>query len=200
MNFGALKQQVIRRLGRDDYAEAPLGDYINLAGERVSRSVRIPALEVATTTLVNAEGAIVLPGNIEFLRYVYDDELQLQPMTPDAFRRKVQTTGEPTHYIQVGQKLYLAPIPEAGRVIGITYFRADTPMVDDGDENILARAASDALIYGALYEAAVDFGDDKRAGLFSMEYDKRVSELTYRASEFYSALGPIYQSSYHQEL
>jgi hypothetical protein len=200
MNLGQLRAQVIRRLGRDDHAEAPIDSYINLAGERVSRSVRIPALEVATTATVNAEGAIVLPGNIEFLRYLYDDELQLQPMTPDAFRRKVQTTGEPTHYIQVGQKCYLAPVPEEGRVIGITYFRADTEMVEDGDENVLARSASDALIYGALYEAAVDFGDDKRAGLFSAEYDKRISELTYRASEFYSALGPIYQSSYHTEL
>jgi hypothetical protein len=73
-------------------------------------------------------------------------------------------------------------------------------MVEDGDENVLARAASDAMIYGALYEAAVDFGDDKRAGLFSQEYDKRIAELTYRASEFYSSLGPIYQSSYHTEL
>lgn len=196
MNLGALKNAVARRLGRDDANDAPLGDYINSGVDRISRLVKFPVLERTATPTVTSGGFVIMPPDTGFIRLVYtNDGRELETTSQPLFLQYQKRQGDPAYFLQVGARLYLAPVPPEGYQIGLTYWGFDRVMVLDSDENDLARVCPDALIYAALREAAVDFDDD-RASLFEAEFQTRKGEVEQQAADFYASLQPQAQRSY----
>lgn len=202
-NLGQLVTSVEKLLGRDDGLEAPLSEYINTAAVRLSRSIRVPPLETPATVAVTG-GYFAIPADLTFVKSVYPALTtyateQLEPLPLAEFRRWQRLTGDPVYYNQVGGRIYVAPVPPDATVLGLVYWRTDTTMVNPGDTCALANFGADALIYGALYEAAIYF-DDERADRFEAEFQKRKSEVETASADFYASLAPAYQRSYLAEI
>lgn len=199
MNLAQLKNAVARRLGRDDAFDAPLADYLNAGVDRISRLVKFPVLERSVHVASTSGGFVRMPSDTGFIRLVYrDDGFEVKTTSQPEFLRYQQLQGTPEFFLQVGARLYLAPVPPEGYEVGITYWGFDQVMALDTDECALARVCPDALIYAALYEAAIDF-DDERADRFEAEFQKRKEEVEQQAADFYASLQPQAQRSYLAE-
>lgn len=198
-----LTTRVAQLLGRDDASDAPLAEFINTAADRISRSIRVPSLETPTTVTITS-GYFTIPSDLTFVKLVYPALTtyateQLEPVPLSEFRRWQRLTGDPVYYNQVGGRIYVAPVPPDNTQLGLVYWRTDASMANPGDTCALSAFGADALVYGALYEAAIHF-DDERADRFEAEYQKRKSEVETASADFYASLAPAYQRSYLAEI
>lgn len=89
--------------------------------------------------------------------------------------------GLPDHFTRVGADILLYPEPSSG-VVTLNYYRTFDTMSADNDENILAKIASDLIIYGALVYAG-DYFLDERAQLYEGKYQQFFMEIQEQATD-----------------
>lgn len=90
-------------------------------------------------------------------------------------RQAQEISGNPTWYTVFGQKLYVYPVPGAGSIINLWYYRMVEPVSQiNFYENEFATYHPDALLYGALIAAEPYLSEDERLAIWKTQYDNIV--------------------------
>jgi len=184
MNKGSLRTHFKALLNRSDITDALADTFIEQGEARIQRSLRIPAMEKRYNYTVTAATPYILVPNdfLEAISIYYDNhELERLPMSEMFTRKKTGETGAPHFFAREGGSFLLSPEPSSGTVT-VTYYAQFPAMTADTDENILAKIASDLIIYSALTYAA-DYFLDERAALYEQKYIQFMTEIQEQAND-----------------
>lgn len=184
MNLGVLRTHFKNLLNRSDITNSLADTFIDQSITRITRSLRVPAMEAQVSYSISASTTkIVLPNDfLEAIDLYYDSTLLTRlPMREMLNLKKSDQAGSPLYFSREQGNLLLYPSPTTGTVF-LNYYAQFAQMTLDSDENILAKIASDLIIYGALVYAA-DYYLDERAGVFGEKYLRFMLELQEQAND-----------------
>jgi hypothetical protein len=184
--FSGLKTSVADWLDRTDLT-TNIPDFITLAESRISRDLRIRAMEVRSTATTTTDNRYInLPSGYLQMRNI---QLNTNPITPLEFISLEMldrlyggsSTGKPTAYSIVGDEIQLAPIPDSGYTIEMAYYKKFTPLGDGTSGTItthwLTENAPDVLLYATLLEAEPFLQNDERIKVWLGAYNQSISKL-----------------------
>lgn len=184
MNKGSLRTHFKAVLNRSDITDTLADTFIDQGEARIQRSLRIPSMEKRYNyTVVDSTPYILVPNDfLEAISISYDNQaLERLPMSEMLIQKKTGKVGSPTFFAREGGSFLLSPEPSSGTV-SVTYYSQFTNMDADSDENILAKIASDLIIYAALTYAA-DYFLDERSALYEQKYSQFMTELQEQAND-----------------
>jgi len=184
MNYGDIKSHFNDLLNRSDITTALTTRFLDQGIARIQRQLRTPMNEkVRNYSITSQTASVTVPNDfIELVSLYYDDrELRRLPMS--AFRPMVSSAyeGKPIYFTRQQADLLLHPQPASGTLTMIYYGEFDA-MSADSDENILAKAAPDLVVYGGLTFAA-DFYLDNRAEVFEQKFNQFLGEVQEQAND-----------------
>ena len=184
MNYGSIRSHFKALLNRSDITDALADTFLDQGIARIQRSLRIPAMEKRYNYTVAAFTPHVLVPNdfLEVISISHDNhELERLPMSEMLDRKKTGESGDPHFFTREGGRFLLSPEPTSGTVT-VYYYGQFAEMTDDNSENILAKVASDLIIYSALTYAA-DYYLDERAALYEQKYVQFLTEIQEQAND-----------------
>jgi hypothetical protein len=184
--YEGLKTSIADWLDRGDLT-SNIPDFITLAEARISRDLRIRAMEVrSTATTTSGNKYISLPGGYLQMRNI---QLNTNPTTPLEFISLEMldrlygsdTTGKPKAYSIVGDEIQLAPIPDSEYTIEMAYYKKFTTLGDGTEGTVsfiwLNTNAPDILLYASLLEAEPFLQNDQRIPVWLSAYNQGISKL-----------------------
>ena len=185
-NYTELKAAIADWLDRSDLT-ARIPDFIALAEARVSRELRIRAMEVRSTMTATVNKRYFnLPNNYLQMRNFQLNTNPVTPLeyiTPEMLDRLYgsNTTGKPRAYSLIGDEIQLAPIPDSTYTIEMAYYEKFSPLGDGTGgtvtSNWLTSNAPDVLLYGALIEAEPFIKNDERIQLWMTAYKESIDKI-----------------------
>jgi len=184
MNLGSIKAHFKNLLNRSDVTDELVTTFIDQGITRIQRTLRVPSMEKKHIYSFSSEASqIALPTDFLEAIDVYYDHTALKrvPMTEMAARKEGNETGIPSYFSREQGVLLLYPHPSSGSLT-LNYYATFTDMVNDSDESILAKTASDLILYSALTYAA-DYYLDERSPVFSQKFVEFMSEIQEQAYE-----------------
>ena len=184
MNYGDLKSHFNDLLNRSDITSALTTRFIEQGIARIQRQLRTPMSEKVLEIAVNTStSSITLPADFLEIISLYHGAYELERVPMRRFRElnADNYAGTPRYFARQAEKLLLYPQPSDGTLV--LYYHAEFPsMVLDSDENVLARAASDLIVYAALTYAS-DYYLDERAELFEQKFVQFMTEIQEQAND-----------------
>jgi hypothetical protein len=138
---------------------------------------------VLEVSITGATPSLTLPADFLEIISLYHSQFELERVSMRRFRELNDNnyTGKPNYFSRQAEKLLLYPQPSDGTLV--LYYHGEFPsMTLDTDENVLARAASDLIIYAALTYAS-DYYLDERAELFEQKYNQFLAEIQEQAND-----------------
>jgi hypothetical protein len=184
MNYGDLKQNFQDVLNRNDITSALTTRFIDQGIARIQRQLRTPMSEkVLEVSITSATTSLTLPADFLEIISLYHGKYELERVSMRRFRELNDNTytGKPLYFARQAEKLLLYPQPADGTLV--LYYHAEFPsMTQDTDENVLARAASDLIVYSALTYAADHFLD-QRSELFEQKFNQFLAEIQEQAND-----------------
>lgn len=192
MNYGDIKTHFKDVLNRSDITDAQAVRFITDGIGRIERQLRTPMNEkVKNYTLTVQTSSITLPADFIETVSLYHSDREIRRVPMGQFRALVNNTyaGKPDVYTRLQQDILLHPQPSDGTITLYYYGSFDT-MSADSDENILAAAAPDLIIYAALTYAS-DFYIDERTDQFEAKYQRFLTEVQEQANDQEMAGGTL---------
>lgn len=184
MNYGDIKTHFKDILNRADITDAQTERFLDQGITRIQRQLRTPASErTLETTITSQTATLTLPADFIELISLYHSTNELTRIPMSRYRELSGDVyaGKPLYFARQGAKLYLYPEPSDGTLV--MYYHAEfDPMTNDSDENILAKMASDLIIYAGLTYAS-DFFMDERSTTFEARYQQFLLELQEQAND-----------------
>jgi len=184
MNYGDIKTHFKDILNRSDITDAQTERFLDQGITRIQRQLRTPASErTLETTITSQTATLTLPADFIELISLYHSTNELTRIPMSRYRELSGDVyaGKPLYFARQGEKLYLYPEPSDGKMV--MYYHAEfNPMTADSDENILAKMASDLIIYAGLTYAS-DFFMDERTSTFEARYQQFLLELQEQAND-----------------
>lgn len=185
--YTELKAAVASWLNRDDLT-ALIPDFITLAEERASRTLRVRQMEAELTATAIADGYIALPDTavgVKTIWIVGDDDYSLQAENYE-FIISHDTGGDATHWALAVDRIYFNG---SGTVEGLLYL-AIPALSGSNPANWLLTLAPSAYLFGALSEACLYVQDLAAAKLWASRFDFALQEIA--ASDMRDRLsGPL---------
>tara|TARA_Y100001951_G_scaffold20103_1_gene15113 strand:- start:377 stop:991 length:615 start_codon:yes stop_codon:yes gene_type:complete len=184
MNFGTLKSHFNDLLNRSDITTTLTGRFIDQGIARIQRQLRTPMNEkVRNYTVTSSTASITVPNDYLELISLYFQDRELRRLPMSRMRPLVNNAhdGSPQYFTRQQADLLLHPKPTSGTLTLIYYGEFDT-MSADSDENILAKAAPDLILYSALTFAA-DYYLDTRADVFEGKFNQFLTEVQEQAND-----------------
>lgn len=182
-SYADLQTTIAGYLARSDLT-TQIPDFIRLAELRLRRDLRIRQMlkSVTTSTVANDE-TVELPSDFLEVRdfvVVGNPVRPLNYYSPSAFNRNTRTweIGKPVDYTVLANDFQLAPVPDAVYTLKMFYFAAPTFLSDTNTSNAFLANTPDALLYGALLEAAPYLMDDARINTWGTMFDRAMSSIT----------------------
>lgn len=182
-SYADLQTTIAGYLARSDLT-TQIPDFIRLAELRLRRDLRIRQMlkSVTTSTVANDE-TVELPSDFLEVRdfvVVGNPVRPLNYYSPSAFNRNTRTweIGKPVDYTVLANDFQLAPVPDAVYTLKMFYFAAPTFLSDSNTSNAFLANTPDALLYGALLEAAPYLMDDARINTWGTMFDRAMSSIT----------------------
>ncbi len=166
MSYEGLKAAIADYLGRDDLADR-IPYFIRMAELRMQREVRSRVMERTATTLIEAgTNVLKLPNRrvegdwkvfLEMRDLVWADRSgkvsNLHYIPPDEYRLHAERQGQPGLYTIIGEKLYLAPVPDRDGELRIAYYGEIEPLGREQVNNPMLVVAPDLYLYASLLES-----------------------------------------------
>jgi len=184
--FSGLKTSVADWLDRSDLT-TNIPDFITLAEARISRDLRIRAMEIRSTATTTADSRYIsLPLGYLQMRNI---QLNTNPITPLEFislemldrMYGSNTSGKPVAYSIVGDEIQLAPIPDSEYTIEMAYYKKFTTLGDGTEGTLtthwLTENAPDVLLYASLLEAEPFLQNDERIPIWLTAYSNAISKI-----------------------
>jgi hypothetical protein len=182
-SYSELKTTIAGYLARTDLT-TQIPDFIRLAELRLRRDLRIRQMlkSVTTSTVANDE-TVELPSDFLEVRdfvVVGNPVRPLNYYSPSAFNRNTRTweIGKPVDYTVLANDFQLAPIPDTVYTLKMFYFAAPVFLSDSNTSNAFLANTPDALLYGALLEAAPYLMDDARINTWGTMFDRAMASIT----------------------
>lgn len=182
-SYSELKTTIAGYLARTDLT-TQIPDFIRLAELRLRRDLRIrQMLKSVTTATVASDSTVELPSDFLEVRdfvVVGNPVRPLNYYSPSAFNRNTRTweIGKPVDYTVLANDFQLAPIPDSVYTLKMFYFAAPVFLSDSNSSNAFLANTPDALLYGALLEAAPYLMDDARINTWGTMFDRAMSSIT----------------------
>jgi hypothetical protein len=182
-SYSELQTTIAGYLARTDLT-TQIPDFIRLAELRLRRDLRIRQMlkSVTTSTVANDE-TVELPSDFLEVRdfvVVGNPVRPLNYYSPSAFNRNTRTweIGKPVDYTVLANDFQLAPIPDTVYTLKMFYFAAPVFLSDSNTSNAFLANTPDALLYGALLEAAPYLMDDARINTWGTMFDRAMASIT----------------------
>lgn len=181
-NYSSLKTAVADWLGRTDLT-SQIPTFISLAEIRLARQVRIRQMLVsATASTTGGDNTVGLPSDFLEMRDLYIVGTPRYPLSyrsPSVISRdsRAHESEKPVFYTLLGNEIELAPIPNTTYTLNMLYYAKPTPLSDSVSSNAFMANCPDALLYGALLEAAPYLMDDARLGVWSQLFQNSLDSL-----------------------
>lgn len=180
-SYAELKTAIQTWLGRPGDTSLALADFVALCEARVSRDLRVRAMEERVTALVSTEYVALPAGFLEMRNF----QLNTNPVTALSLMSPEQIdatyagsqSGQPKVYAIIGNEIQLAPAPDTEYTAEMTYWKRFTPLSDAAPTNWLLENAPDVYLFGALAESAPFIGEDQRYALWDAKYKEGISRL-----------------------
>lgn len=182
-SYSDLQTAIAGYLARSDLT-TQIPDFIRLAETRLRRDLRIrQMLKSVTTETVAADSTVELPSDFLEVRdfvVVGNPVVPLNYYSPSAFNRNTRSweSGKPKDYTVLATDFQLAPIPDSNYTVKMFYFAAPTFLSDSNTSNAFLANTPDALLYGALLEAAPYLMDDARINTWGTMFDRAMASIT----------------------
>ena len=182
-SYADLQTSIAGYLARSDLT-SQIPDFIRLSELRLRRDLRIrQMLKSVTTATVAADNTVELPSDFLEVRDLFIVGNPVQPLTyysPSAFNRNARTweVGKPRDYTVLANDFQLAPIPDTVYTVQMLYFAAPAFLSDTNTSNVFLANTPDALLYGALLEAAPWLMDDARLNTWGSLFDRAMASIT----------------------
>ena len=182
-SYSDLQTTIAGYLARSDLT-TQIPDFIRLAETRLRRDLRIrQMLKSVTTQTVAADSTVELPSDFLEVRdfvVVGSPVVPLNYYSPSAFNRNTRSweSGKPKDYTVLATDFQLAPIPDSNYTVKMFYFAAPTFLSDSNTSNAFLANTPDALLYGALLEAAPYLMDDARINTWGTMFDRAMASIT----------------------
>jgi hypothetical protein len=182
-SYSDLQTTIAGYLARSDLT-TQIPDFIRLAETRLRRDLRIrQMLKSVTTETVAADSTVELPSDFLEVRdfvVVGNPVVPLNYYSPSAFNRNTRSweSGKPKDYTVLATDFQLAPIPDSNYTVKMFYFAAPTFLSDSNTSNAFLANTPDALLYGALLEAAPYLMDDARINTWGTMFDRAMASIT----------------------
>lgn len=184
MNYGDLKSHFNDLLNRSDITSSLTTRFIDQGISRIQRQLRTPMNEkVRNYTITSTTASVTVPNDfIELITLYYDDrELRRLPMSNFRPLAANAHEGKPEYFTRQQAELLLHPQPTSGTLTMVYYGEFDA-MTADSDENILAKAAPDLILYSALTFAS-DYYLDNRSEVFEGKFNQFLTEVQEQAND-----------------
>jgi len=164
--------------GRSD-VPAQAENFIALAEAHFNLELRCREM-VDVVDLTPVAGVVTLPADFEGLRRVVEKSIPrrvLDYVSPDAADEQYDAdlTGYPYSFTIIGGSLHT--YPQATSDIELTYFKAITPLVDDGDTNWLLTKYPNIYLEAAQLEAYRFFKMDQDLNLSATRVFNMIERL-----------------------
>lgn len=182
-SYSDLQTSIAGYLARTDLT-TQIPDFIRLAETRLRRDLRIrQMLKSVTTATVAADSTVELPSDFLEVRDFVVVGNPIQPLSyfsPSAFNRNTRTwqIGKPNSYTVLANDFQLSPIPDSVYTVQLFYFSAPAFLSDSNTSNVFLANTPDALLYGALLEAAPYLMDDARINTWGTMFDRAMASIT----------------------
>jgi len=184
--YTELKTAIADWLDRSDLTDR-IPDFIALAEARISRDLRIRAMEVRSTMTTTASKRYFnLPGGYLQMRNIQlntDPIAALEYITPEMLDRLYggSSTGQPRAYTLIGDEIQLAPVPDSAYTLEMAFYEKFTALGDGTSgtvtNNWLTNNAPDVLLYGALLEAEPFIKNDERIPVWLNAYKEAIDKI-----------------------
>jgi len=181
--YSDLKTAIANYLARTDLTDQ-IPDFIRFAEIRLRRELRIrQMLKTVTTSTTGGDSTVELPSDFLEVRDFVVVGNPVQPLnyfSPSAFNRNTRTweIGKPNSYTVLANDFQLSPVPDAVYTVQLFYFAAPTFLSDSNTSNVFLANTPDALLYGALLEAAPYLMDDARINTWGTMFDRAMASIT----------------------
>lgn len=183
MTLADLRKDFLALLNRRDVTPTQINAWIQQASQRAQRLLRVPAGETVIPFIVgDTFDALTIPGDFLKLISLYAGPNEITRTDEATVRRLAEHTGCPRYFARSGGTLVIAPRPNVGEVITLTYLANAPDLIADTDSNWVSEIAPDVIINGAM-RLALMFFSDARADMYEAEFVKAVADLNNMALE-----------------
>lgn len=176
-DYASLKTEVATYLHRDDLT-ATIPTFIANCEHRIARALRVSQLLTTSNVTVSAGASTgTLPtGFLEMANVKISTGAELQYVPPDRIDKAVNDTT-PWVYTLLGSTVVVGGTWTAGGTLACTYWKKETALSDGNSTNWYVTNAPDALLFGALWEAAPFLNNDSRVPIWQDFFRSAVDSL-----------------------
>jgi hypothetical protein len=181
-SFTELKTDIANWLDRDDLT-TQIPSFIKLAEARISRELKIRAMETRSTASTTAGVRMLrLPTGYLEMRNI---QLNTTPITaleylsPEMMDRLWggSTTGRPKTYSLIGDEMLLGPTPDSVMTVEMAYYKKFDALSGSVADNWLLTNAPDIYLYASLLEAAPYIQDAENLQVWHRFYKEGIERL-----------------------
>jgi hypothetical protein len=173
-------------IGSDEYSDAQVGQFLDLAQTRMNRELSAYGMEQRFTINVleaMAGNPISLSLNVPtFNRIRLVSVRGVGPLDVSAvneiqrlIEENADSGGDPKYYCIDADTLYIYPGVGANSLIDVFYYEKVLPLSESVSTNTFTRDHPDALLYAACLEAAPYQVEDERIAIWEKKYVEAVA-------------------------
>lgn len=196
MNYGEIRTHFNELLNRTDITPALTTKFIEQGLQRLTRTLRVPAMEHREEISVHPSGTseVRLPNKFLETIDMYHSGgniIDRVPMSKMAALRASTSYGEPRFYTRQQERFLLYPYPKTGSIT-LNFYGEFEPLydndstyvsaTDDANETTLTKIAPDLLIYAGLTYAALYYLDEREVA-FEEKYQMLLAEIQAQADD-----------------
>ena len=187
-NYTDLLAEVASELHRSDLTGV-IPNKVVLAETRINGDLDARLMDKKSTlTCVAAQDYVTAPSDVINIRHLsvrVSPVQTLDYLTPDQFYTAFpwSASGTPQVFTVIGDRIYLAPIPDSDYTLDVVY-KAKVPSLVDNGTTWLMTSYPNVYLYATLLEMSPYIKDDARVGLWKQAYDYAIESVN--SQDWYS--------------
>ena len=200
--YALLKTTIANYLNRTDLTSY-LGDFITLTESRLNRELRVREMvntDTSTTTVSGTQSYSLPSGFLEASAVIYQSNpyRTLRFMANGDFYRQynvTQTSGLPTFFTIVGEKILLGVAPDSAKTLQIDFYKTLTPLSESNTTNSILTNYPELYLYGALAESSPFLMQDERLNTWAGLYKEALANANLSSQKGSITSSPMQMSA-----
>lgn len=200
--YALLKTTIANYLNRTDLTSY-LGDFITLTESRLNRELRVREMvntDTSTTTVAGTQSYSLPSGFLEASAVIYQSNpyRTLRFMANGDFYRQynvTQTSGLPTFFTIVGEKILLGVAPDSAKTLQIDFYKTLTPLSESNTTNTILTNYPELYLYGALAESSPFLMQDERLNTWAGLYKEALANANLSSQKGSITSSPMQMSA-----
>ena len=200
--YALLKTTIANYLNRTDLTSY-LGDFITLTESRMNRELRVREMvntDTSTTTVAGTQSYSLPSGFLEASAVIYQSNpyRTLRFMANGDFYRQynvTQTSGLPTFFTIVGEKILLGVAPDSAETLQIDFYKTLTPLSESNTTNSILTNYPELYLYGALAESSPFLMQDERLNTWASLYKEALKNANLSSQKGSITSSPMQMSA-----